>query len=282
MSRRGSTLCSLSTMSTEKLIELVYRHPELYDKNHIDFRKLQKKQQLWKTVARQLGSRNGDQMKRKWKNLRDTYARYLRISSEEGSSTKRWIWSEKMEIFRPFVPLGSSSAEVTGPEPGSPSPETGAESEDSAHEEEEAAAQESELRSGCPPTHPQHEMITCDLDVGTEAPTVPKPETDRLSFQEQLPASTEEVCVPPGAKMRAATAPTEPQAPVITYLESRAGTDEIDSLFLAYATTVKKFSPRRQVMTKLKLAQLIAEEELAHLDETDLLATQTFNHSTLP
>ncbi|XP_022192419.1 uncharacterized protein LOC111050410 isoform X1 [Nilaparvata lugens] len=43
--------------------------------------------------------------------------------------------------------------------------------------------------------------------------------------------------------------------------------DDIDLMFKSYAKTVKRFSARRKIFFKTKLAKLIAEEELANLNE---------------
>ncbi|XP_072390086.1 uncharacterized protein [Diabrotica undecimpunctata] len=51
---------------------------------------------------------------------------------------------------------------------------------------------------------------------------------------------------------------------MISYFESkkRVVHDATDQLFLAHASTVKSFSPRRQIETKMKIAQVIMEQEL--------------------
>lgn len=43
--------------------------------------------------------------------------------------------------------------------------------------------------------------------------------------------------------------------------------DATDLIFQGYANIIKQFSPRRQVMAKLKVAQVMSEQELEHQDE---------------
>lgn len=97
--------------------------------------------------------------------------------------------------------------------------------------------------------------------------------------------------VPPHAKKRRGkkifTPTTSSVADVISYLERKEinkGTtpDEVDKLFLAHAMTMKKFSPRRQAITKLKFAELMAEQELLHLEEIEASTLSTYSTRSTP
>lgn len=57
---------------------------------------------------------------------------------------------------------------------------------------------------------------------------------------------------------------------VMNYLEEKKQKkeDEIDCLMLAHAKTIKKLSTKRQIITKMKIAELIMEQELLNLEET--------------
>ncbi|XP_071051346.1 uncharacterized protein [Onthophagus taurus] len=50
--------------------------------------------------------------------------------------------------------------------------------------------------------------------------------------------------------------------------------DEIDMLFLAHAKTIKTFSKKRQVMAKMKVSQVILQQELENLEESSTHQTQ--------
>lgn len=43
--------------------------------------------------------------------------------------------------------------------------------------------------------------------------------------------------------------------------------DDLDLLFLSYARTIKKYSGRRKAETKIKIAQIIAQQEIMHYEE---------------
>ncbi|KAJ8868161.1 hypothetical protein PR048_031970 [Dryococelus australis] len=51
---------------------------------------------------------------------------------------------------------------------------------------------------------------------------------------------------------------------MIQYLRSKHNNelDETDNLMLGYTKTIQKFTPRRQAVTKMKIAQLIMQQEL--------------------
>lgn len=61
---------------------------------------------------------------------------------------------------------------------------------------------------------------------------------------------------------------------LINYFQTKKKTDmdATELLFLAHARTVKTFSGKRQAITKMKIAQVIMEQELQHQEE--LLSTQ--------
>lgn len=54
---------------------------------------------------------------------------------------------------------------------------------------------------------------------------------------------------------------------VVNYLQSRTDVDAVDHLFLSWAKTVKTFSPRRLLQTKMKISNIIMQQEAEELDE---------------
>lgn len=64
---------------------------------------------------------------------------------------------------------------------------------------------------------------------------------------------------------------------VINYFENKKrrtdDTDATDLIFLGYSSTVKSFSPKRQAIVKMKIAQIIMEEEIEHATEISGLPT---------
>lgn len=68
---------------------------------------------------------------------------------------------------------------------------------------------------------------------------------------------------------------------VIKFLQDRKHPQELDAmehLFMGLAKTVQKFSPKRQSLVKMKIMQIIMDNELQHLDE---LACNTQIHSPI-
>ncbi|CAH1378441.1 unnamed protein product, partial [Tenebrio molitor] len=144
---------------------------------------------------------SGDTLKKKWKNLRDCYAKHLRseVVTHTGQERKildrykTWPWAKQMEIFKPFCNL----------------------------------------------------LVQILITNTSQRNSTTRKR--RLEEQTQTPTSIDKV---------------------IAYFDKKpcnntqAGYDDVDLIFLSYAKTLKKFSPRRQTMTKFKIAQLLMEEEL--------------------
>jgi hypothetical protein len=55
---------------------------------------------------------------------------------------------------------------------------------------------------------------------------------------------------------------------VVRYLEKRNGKDAVDHLFLSWAQTIKTFTPRRLLETKIQIANIVMQQERAQLEET--------------
>ncbi|XP_044259023.1 uncharacterized protein LOC123007676 [Tribolium madens] len=103
---------------SELIIELVREHPILYDTHHLEYKNLKKKDKLWNELADStIGCDNGEELKKKWKNLRDSYSKHLRWENSEHKSKsldkyKTWPWVKQMEFLRPFFPTVEPSKEV--------------------------------------------------------------------------------------------------------------------------------------------------------------------------
>lgn len=59
----------------------------------------------------------GDDMKKKWKNLRDTFAKYIKgtktKTGQAVNNTKKWMWAEQMKAFRPFLAFAKTSTNIS-------------------------------------------------------------------------------------------------------------------------------------------------------------------------
>ncbi|EEZ98234.1 uncharacterized protein LOC103315182 [Tribolium castaneum] len=95
---------------SERIIELVRQHPILYNTHHQEYKNLKTKDKLWNELAESTGAyENGEELKKKWKNLRDSYSKHLRWENSEHKSKtldkyKTWPWVKQMEFLRPFFP----------------------------------------------------------------------------------------------------------------------------------------------------------------------------------
>ncbi|KAJ8934573.1 hypothetical protein NQ314_013272 [Rhamnusium bicolor] len=69
---------------------------------------------------------------------------------------------------------------------------------------------------------------------------------------------------------------------MVNYFENKRGRYDktvIDVTFSGYAQIVKSFSHKRQVITKMKIVQIIAEQELEHIEEMESLSRPRSNAS---
>ncbi|KAG8250858.1 hypothetical protein J6590_093221 [Homalodisca vitripennis] len=62
----------------------------------------------------------GDEMKKKWKNMRDCYMKYLRdcktTTGQAKRNYKKWTWATQLERFKPFIGMAKTMSNVTAPE----------------------------------------------------------------------------------------------------------------------------------------------------------------------
>ncbi|XP_018563087.1 uncharacterized protein LOC108904871 [Anoplophora glabripennis] len=216
---------------TESLIECVKTRPILYDLNHPEYKNVRKKENVWNDIGREL-NQNGDDLKKKWKNIKDCYQKYLRtVNTKSGQVVKRsyknWQWAQLMEFLRP-----------------------------------------------------QAESTINDID-NCKNETVHSLNEDSESLEENsLQDST-----PCNRNSRKRVAREIPAAPSMDYLQSKkqqvTSSDATDLIFLGYSNTVKTFSPMRQAIVKMRIAQIIMEEELNNLEETTQ-ATASSKSSPVP
>ncbi|KAG8250863.1 hypothetical protein J6590_093226 [Homalodisca vitripennis] len=103
----------------EHLLEVVYTYPVLYDLNHKDYKNIRKKDKIWEDIGKTLNT-SGDEMKKKWKNMRDCYMKYLRdcktTTGQAKRNYKKWTWATQLERFKPFIGMAKTMSNVTAPE----------------------------------------------------------------------------------------------------------------------------------------------------------------------
>ncbi|XP_050515031.1 transcription factor Adf-1-like [Diabrotica virgifera virgifera] len=99
---------------TEKLIELVKKYPILYDLSHEDYKNIRKKDKIWDEIGQEMKECR-EELKRRWRSLRDSYVRYLRViktRTEQGAQNKTWQWAESMKMFQPILLFAKTSSNV--------------------------------------------------------------------------------------------------------------------------------------------------------------------------
>ncbi|XP_021194075.3 transcription factor Adf-1 [Helicoverpa armigera] len=103
---------------TERLIETIRSYPVLYDTTHDDYKNKHLKDKIWDKIAEALRDvGGGDALKSKWKNLRDSYGKYLRAQNETISANNRhveryktWPWGTQMEFLQPYLEFAGSNS----------------------------------------------------------------------------------------------------------------------------------------------------------------------------
>uniref|UniRef100_A0A6P7GYP1 Uncharacterized protein LOC114348126 n=1 Tax=Diabrotica virgifera virgifera TaxID=50390 RepID=A0A6P7GYP1_DIAVI len=88
--------CDFTMVPTEKLIELVKKYPILYDLSHEDYKNIRKKDKIWDEIGQEMKECR-EELKRRWRSLRDSYVRYLRViktRTGQGAQNKTWQWAE--------------------------------------------------------------------------------------------------------------------------------------------------------------------------------------------
>lgn len=187
----------------------------------------------------------GEQIKKRWRNLRDTYAKHIRVAkTRKGQATKRnrtWIWANQMKDFDSYLRYETTS-NVSNIE---------------SIENFENGPSKSEQSKN---------------NVIVDAPDFQIEQIYSQFMDDQFNAST---LTPNASTSREASVKRNSEAPsvgeVIKYFEGKREPeyDAIDYIFLGYAKTIKTFSGTRQAVTKMKIAQVVMEQELLHQQELD-------------
>lgn len=215
---------------------------------------------------------SAEDVKKKWKNLRDTYAKYIKTSKKAENRKKRWVWADHMESFRPYLSFTQASSNTSDI--------------DDENGVAEVLLMESKVESGenCMSEHSENNLTgdTTDADPLHLQSSSKEP---RIIASFQSPHSTQTsasniiLSRPRTIRKRSAQASSSSATEPTNYYENNTNTvhDGTDSLMLAHAKTIKTFSGRRQAITKMKIAEVIMEQELLHLE--DVSSTEYLNYT---
>lgn len=180
-----------------------------------------------------------DNLKKKWKNLRDNYAKYLRSEkTHTGQESKiicrykAWPWAKQMEFFRQFIRFANTSSNIPESDTlNSPLP-------DITEQDDKLAGEENTENSSS--THLTEPVVEKNATTPCQ-----KKKLNTTSHQ---------------------AAPQQSGVDkVLDYISKRSTNmteqyDHIDKIFLGYAASVKKLSPRRQILIKYNIAKMLMTE----------------------
>ncbi|VEN47629.1 unnamed protein product [Callosobruchus maculatus] len=257
-------MCEMSL--AERIIEAVKKYPILYDISDPDHKSIRKKDKVWDEIGFELQEK-GEDIKKKWRNLRDTYAKYLRgLRTKTGQVAKKnytkWQWSQQMDFFRPYLSFCQTTSNIRN-----------------TYEEEEIAPK-LEI------TEMMQKAVTSDVeDDELDEPSSPSATLNYQSDSQSvasIPSHTLSTRKSRTSRHRYQRKQQKEKnenlssvAAMVNYFENkRARYDKAptDLIFSGYAQIVKSFSPKRQAITKMKIAQIIAEQELEHIEEMESLS----------
>lgn len=201
----------------------------------------------------------GEQVKKKWKNLRDTYAKYVRRNKtgQAANRAKKWIWADQMKAFDPYLTSAKTSSNVSDADS-----ETNTESaEDLENRNIQSEHSENSLTDDAPNAEIQESQSQFTNEFPSPYST-PVPTSDAITL-------TPEALIRERIGRKRNSDPSSSVSELIKYFESerKIEYDAIDHIFFAYAKTIRTFSGRRQAITKMKIAQVIMEQELLHQEE---------------
>lgn len=182
----------------------------------------------------------GDDLKKRWKNLRDCFSKYLRSektrtgqAAKGVSRYKTWPWAHYMEMFRPFLQFAQTYTNV---------PDAIAETPELTNEETETTETSDSRQSEAKNDEERSSTTGSDRKQAKKRKLIEDPPSNSSSVEK-----------------------------VIQFLNKKhneVNNHPIDLAFQAYAASVKKLSPHRQTLIKYKVAKILMEEELQQLAET--------------
>ncbi|XP_050305347.1 uncharacterized protein LOC126742654 [Anthonomus grandis grandis] len=228
---------------TEEFIEHVKKHDVLFDMAHRDYKNVRIKNKVWDDIAKDMGNHHtGDDLKNRWKNLKDCFSKHLRSektrtgqAAKSISRYKAWPWAQHMESFRPFLQFAVTDSNIADTNIGV------SEEIEASDVQNEATQMTENILSEASTDQETSKQISCHNR---------RPEKKRKSMELPAPKNSSSA------------------DKVIKYLNERhsdikSNCNSIDLTFQGYAASVKRLSNRRQTVIKFKIAKLIMEEELA-------------------
>lgn len=186
--------------------------------------------------------------------MKDIFRKHIkanRFQCEEknGKNYKNWKWAKLMEQFKPYLSYAKY--------------ENTTNHTNETYDGDTATTQVVFVNSDSNDSFSQFH---------TKIELVHSPEFVEASSSQLLPSiqeSSESFNKSSNSNKRS-TSPLERDFNDFVHKKRRFGLSPTETIFLGYAQTVETFSPKLQAMTKLKIAQVIMEQEMLHYEEIDV------------
>nr|AAQ22487.1 RE15062p [Drosophila melanogaster] len=113
---RAISESSTTSDNTSDFIEIVKKYDVVYNNHNPDYKNVEVKLKVWTQIADEIGL-SVEASKRKWKNLRDSYTKYLRsfrVGTKTSKKYQYWAHADHMDFLKPFQGPGRNSANGNG------------------------------------------------------------------------------------------------------------------------------------------------------------------------
>ncbi|KAL1516655.1 hypothetical protein ABEB36_000538 [Hypothenemus hampei] len=221
----------------EKLIHAVKNYPILYDVSNEEYKNAKMKKQVWNQIGEELGD-DGEKLKRKWKNLRDNYVKYLqaintKTESKDRQKFRKWQWASQMDVFRPFICVFNTESNVKN-------------------------VSEAKNTNVKPLLAINDNIVQEESNSEVEEKNIFKESEELSDFLIHMSSLEEKDKV---NRKKHIEKIVQFETPLHGKKKKGNNIEPIDLIFSGYAQTVKTFSPQFQVIAKLKVAELISQLE---------------------
>ncbi|XP_017481956.1 PREDICTED: rho GTPase-activating protein gacF isoform X1 [Rhagoletis zephyria] len=111
---RGASESSTTSDNTTEFIDIVKKYDVVYNTHNPDYKNVEVKMKVWSQIAEEIGL-SIDASKRKWKNLRDSYTKYLRsfrVGTKTSKKYQYWAHADHMDFLKPYQGPGRVLARV--------------------------------------------------------------------------------------------------------------------------------------------------------------------------
>ncbi|KAL4096404.1 hypothetical protein QTP88_021366 [Uroleucon formosanum] len=212
----------------EILIESVRKNPILYDSADSKHKDIILKDEIWKDIGLKIG-KSGDECKKRWKNIRDTYNRNKRKlgTGSARTSKKKWPLAAHISFLDGVECERSSSSNATMID------------ESFSHEEDEESIEEAIQEEKTANTNEGFSYAGQRIRSNKDkmAVMLAKRTAERKQLLEKIQKQNEDI------------------------LNAKNSEDGVDLFFKSLAMTVKKLPPKGIIEAKLKALTMVSELE---------------------